>query len=283
MKNRPFLKWAGGKFKLIDKIHSLFPKSYGRYVEPFVGAASVALNTNGNITINDINCDLIECYMQLQNNATQFIENTQKLFVSENNNKQRYFELRKHFNELSSNNMQRASLFVYLNRHCFNGLCRYNASGKFNTSFGKYKHVFFPKTELENCSKIIKNWQITNTSYINVLNSLAEGDVCYCDPPYAPLSETSNFTNYSTNSFSQKDQIELAKTAYEAAKEKNAFVLISNHNVDFIRELYQSLNAKIIIIDVRRSLAGNADKRKKVSELIAIFDPLNCIDIHAKH
>lgn len=221
--------------------------------------------------------------MQLQNNATQFIENTQKLFVSENNNKQRYFELRKHFNELSSNNMQRASLFVYLNRHCFNGLCRYNASGKFNTSFGKYKHVFFPKTELENCSKIIKNWQITNTSYINVLNSLAEGDVCYCDPPYAPLSETSNFTNYSTNSFSQKDQIELAKTAYEAAKEKNAFVLISNHNVDFIRELYQSLNAKIIIIDVRRSLAGNADKRKKVSELIAIFDPLNCIDIHAKH
>lgn len=265
---KPFLKWAGGKSRLFQEISAHFPKKFSRYLEPFVGAGSILLNVNCTYCIaNDNNSDLINCYEKIREPG--FIEECKKWF-SGYNNRESYLELRKTFNE-TDDKFLKATLFVYLNRHCFNGLCRFNSKKKFNVPYGKYKDVYFPEEELRTWLEVTKGYQFYCKDFREIFGMVREGDCVYADPPYLPLSATSSFANYSGDGFGLKDHIDLAEAAYCAAQ-RGATVIVSNHHNWYTRELYkQMFGAKLTVLDVARMINSNGEDRKPVEEVIAVF------------
>src|SRR5437660_1466876 len=145
---KPFLKWAGSKTRLITCLKPYLPIGEHRYVEPFVGSGAVFLNTDYSETLLcDSNEDLINLYTLLKVKRMEFIQACKELFTNQNNAEDRYYSLRNEFNK-SKPGARRSSLFVYLNRHCYNGLCRYNSAGQFNTPFGRYEGPYFPENEM---------------------------------------------------------------------------------------------------------------------------------------
>ncbi|WP_133405542.1 Dam family site-specific DNA-(adenine-N6)-methyltransferase [Parashewanella tropica] len=268
-KNRAFLKWAGGKFKLVDKLKESLPEGQ-RLVEPFVGAGSVFLNTNySSYLLCDINQDLINLYQILQRTPERYIKESRKLFVPEMNRKDAYYEIREAFNQ-TNNKFDRSLWFLYMNRHGFNGLCRYNRKGGFNVPFGSYKKPYFPEKELLAFAEKAQQAEFKCVGYEQAFDLAKAGDVIYCDPPYAPLSTTASFTTYVGAGFSLDDQALLARRARLVAREKNIPVVISNHDIPLTRELYHG--AMFDQIKVQRNISQKGSGRTKVDELIALYD-----------
>ena len=176
--------------------------------------------------------------------------------------------LRSEFNTTHDKRLK-AALFIYLNRHCFNGLMRYNQDGLFNTSFGEYKKAYFPENEMLAFAKKALRVQIICSNYTDTMNSAVVGDVVYCDPPYVPLSVTACFTKYHTTGFGQADQENLVLMARELAK-KGIPVILSNHDTDFVQHLYAGAN--IIRFNVQRNISCQGKNRGKAPELLALFD-----------
>ena len=264
---KPFLKWAGGKYRIIDKIIYALPKKK-TLIEPFVGSGAVFLNTQyENYILSDANADLISLYRILQQQGSEFIRFAEFLFCDTNNQENIFYELRDEFN--STNDLVRkAAIFVYLNRHCFNGLCRYNSKGEFNVPFGRYTKPYFPFQEMMLFHQKSKNAEFKNQDFRASMKE-AKGDcVVYCDPPYAPLTVTANFSSYTKNGFSQKDQEDLALAALELSK-NNIPVVISNHDTVYTRSIYAL--AKINNFDVQRFIASKAGNRVKAAELVATY------------
>ncbi|WP_163935601.1 Dam family site-specific DNA-(adenine-N6)-methyltransferase [Paraferrimonas sp. SM1919] len=267
-KQRAFLKWAGGKYKLADKILDLCPQGE-RLVEPFVGAGSIFLNSNyKHHILCDINKDLIGLYELVKKDVDEYIYHSKQLFNDENNDKQRYYQFRDKFNQ-SNDKLERAVLFLYFNRFGFNGLCRYNKSGGFNVPFGSYKRPYFPEAELVAFAEKAQTAEFHCIGYQQAFKLAQPGDVIYCDPPYAPLSTTSNFTTYASSGFSLDDQAQLAVEARQSAYENGVPVVISNHDTVLTRELYHG--AKLSSIEVQRNISQKATTRIKVPELIAQY------------
>ncbi|GAA6184811.1 MULTISPECIES: Dam family site-specific DNA-(adenine-N6)-methyltransferase [Alteromonadaceae] len=267
-KNRAFLKWAGGKYGLIDEICQRLPQG-NKLIEPFVGAGSVFLNTEyPQYVLNDINPDLINLYSIIKTQAEYFIKESEKLFSPSNNQEKRFYELRKEFNH-SDDLFFKSILFLYLNRHGYNGLCRYNLSGGFNVPFGRYKAPYFPKKELYYFAEKSQKATFTCEPFQHTFARARSGNVIYSDPPYAPISLTANFTQYSKNGFSLDEQLLLAKLAKHNAKKKSVSVLISNHDTPFTREIYSQ--ADITSLMVKRTISQKGDKRVKVGELLALY------------
>lgn len=267
---KALIKWAGGKSKLLPTI---LPELTGdRLIEPFVGSGVVFLNApQKDIIINDFNPDLTNLFKQVSLNYLRLVNATRKLFSQ--NTQADYTALRLEFNSTNKTTLRRAALFIYLNRHCFNGLCRYNSSGGFNVPYGKYKTPYFPEEEILEIYRYIKEldfFYILNKDFADVMKLAGSGDVVYCDPPYVPETATS-FTNYTGIGFSLKDQQRLVVEA-EAARNRGAKVVISNLDTTVSRQLYQNATS-IIELQVQRSISasGSSDSRKKVSELIALF------------
>lgn len=266
-KNRAFLKWAGGKYPLLDDIRGHLPGG-DCLIEPFVGAGSVFLNTDYNhYILADINNDLISLYQLVSTNADEFVQETRKLFVDECNQEEAYYALRAEFNQ-SKDRFRRAQLFLYLNRFGYNGLCRYNMSGEFNVPFGRYKKPYFPEAEIYFFAERAQRATFICQPYDASMNNAAENCVVYCDPPYAPLSATANFTAYHTNSFGLPQQMHLAELA-EQLRDRHIPVLISNHDTSLTREWYQ--RAILHVVRVRRSISSKGGERKKVDELLALY------------
>lgn len=267
-KQRSFLKWAGGKYALIEPIVKKLPAG-PRLVEPFVGAASVFLNTDyDSYWLNDINPDLIDVYRWLQQQPDRLIEATRPLFTPEFNQSDIYYQLRSEFNQLEPG-LRRSSLFIYFNRHGYNGLCRYNRSGGFNVPFGRYKRPHFPEQEMNAFAAKADRAILTSLPFEQVFAQVQQGDVVYCDPPYAPLSATASFTAYAGNGFSSDDQAKLADCAAQCAQQQRAPVLISNHDLESTRDWYQQ--ASITQLNVRRTISRNGNNRGKVKELLALY------------
>lgn len=270
--NRPFLKWVGGKYRILDKLKNEFSKeSIERYIEPFLGAGSIALNVNyPQIIVNDVNPDLISVWQMLKNMKEDFIKECKKLFIQENNTENRYYELRNEFNK-TNNILRKSTLFVYLNRHCFNGICRYNSKGDFNTPIGEYEIVHFPQQEFNAALKHIEKFEIYNKDFREIFKIVNKNDLIYCDPPYLPISQSSNFNAYTKENFLLKDHLDLAECAKQAA-EKGAMVIISNHYNWYSKQIYTCLyESRILKINVSRTVSSKIDKRKEVEEIIAIF------------
>ncbi|WP_434927409.1 Dam family site-specific DNA-(adenine-N6)-methyltransferase [Shewanella sp. HL-SH8] len=274
-KHRAFLKWAGGKFKLVDELSKHLPKGQ-RLVEPFVGAGSVFLNTHyDDYLLCDINQDLINLYEIVKQKPDAYIKATKALFVAEMNNKEAYYQIRTDFN-LSRDPFTRSVYFLYLNRFGFNGLCRYNRKGGFNVPFGSYKKPYFPEAEIRHFSAKAKNATFKCIGYEGAFALAKEGDVIYCDPPYAPLSTTASFTTYAGPGFSLDDQALLARHSRHTAHKRNIPVLISNHDIALTRELYRG--AKLATISVQRNISQKGASRIKVDEIMALYDHHYCDD-----
>lgn len=271
-KIQPFLKWAGGKYKKVDEIKTLFPVNAERYLEPFIGAGSVALNVSyGKIIINDNNTDLINVYKALKVEKLNFISDCKDLFVPENNTREKYGELKEEFNT-TKDVYRKSILFIYLNRHCFNGLCRYNGRGEFNTPIGDYKNPYFPEKQMKRVMDKLSNFTFYNEDYSFLLKMAGDKDIVYCDPPYLPISDSSSFNSYSVSGeFSLQDHLELARMSSEAS-ERGAVVVISNHLNWYSKQIYKDMfGAKIKTLKVSRTISGNTENRKAVQEIIAIF------------
>ena len=272
-KQRAFLKWAGGKYNLMEAIIGHLPDA-DTLVEPFVGAGSVFLNTNySRYLLNDINADLIHLYQFLQQKPQQLIDDARLLFVDNNNEKSVFLAMRQLFNQ-TTDPYQRSLLFLFLNRHCYNGLCRYNQSGFFNVPFGKYKKPYFPEAELEAFAEKAKRATFVCMDYQQLFAQLPAEAAVYCDPPYVPLSKTASFTSYAKNSFNLDDQADLANLS-EQAQQRGHAVLISNHDTSWTRKIYQG--AELHSIQVGRSISQKGSSRGKVAELFALYNSTKSI------
>ena len=269
-KSRPFLKWAGGKYRLTDEINRLLPKRKQCLVEPFVGAGAVFLNSYfERYILADINPDLIHLFNIVKQDVEGYIQACKPVFFHPDaNTESYYYTKRQEFNQ-STDVFQRAVLFLYLNRFGFNGLCRYNSKNEFNVPFGAYKTHYFPEEELRFFAAKAQSAVFICADFQQTFEMADEDCVIYCDPPYAPISQDSNFTNYSGNEFSIAHQRDLANLAKDTVKQRNVQVVISNHDTPFTREIYQG--AKIRRLKVQRSISQASHKRIKVRELIAIF------------
>ena len=264
---KPFLKWAGGKYKIIDKILMSLPKAE-RLIEPFVGSGAVFLNAEyKSYLLADTNPDLIYLYRHIQSEGADFIDYASDLFAVNNNTEEAFYNLREEFNNCTDTR-RRAAIFIYLNRHCFNGLCRYNSKGKFNVPFGRYSKPAFPTDEVLNFSQKSQNAEFIIADFRKTMEMAKTGDLVYCDPPYAPLTATSNFSDYTQEGFTIVDQNELAQSALNLRKQ-GITVVISNHATDFTRSIY--MNAVITEFDVQRFISSKSSKRGKAAELIATF------------
>lgn len=268
-KIRPFLKWPGNKFRCIEKILSVLPQGQ-RLIEPFTGSGAVFMNTSySSYLLAEANPDLISLYDYLKSQGKDFIDYCAQYFVPANNQAEHYYAFRRSFNETSDKKL-RAALMLYLNRHGYNGLCRYNRAGIFNVPFGRINHPYFPATELQSFFQKSQRAEFIYSDFRAIFKLAREGDVIYCDPPYVPLSKTATFTAYNGKTFNMDDQMALAILAREAA-EKGIFVIISNHDTPFTRENYQS--ATIHSFNVPRFISCKGSTRLPARELLAVFTP----------
>jgi DNA adenine methylase len=266
---RPFLKWAGSKFKILPEILARLPQG-NRLVEPFVGSGAVFLNAGYRENrVADANRHLIGTFLQIKMNLSETLAETDLLFVPECNTEEAFYRLRAEFNADATPIPRHAALFIYLNRHCFNGLCRFNRSGHFNVPFGRYKGPVVPKKEILNFSVLAQKTEFASENFLATMAHCQRGDVVYCDPPYAPLTATANFTSYSTTDFGESDQRALADAASQLAA-KGIPVVISNHDTSFTRELYAK--AKCSYLSVQRYISCDSTNRAAAPEVVALFD-----------
>lgn len=268
-KVRPFLKWAGNKYHCLESILNALPAG-SRLIEPFAGSAVVFLNTDysNNILAED-NADLIRLYQCIQKEGTTFINYCQKWFTPQNNHAEPYYQFRQQFNQLYQSR-RRAALFLYLNRHGYNGLCRYNASGIYNVPFGRYHKPYFPYQEMLRFHQKSQQVQLLHGDFRKTFVLAQPNDVIYCDPPYVPLQQSSNFSAYTGKRFTETEQIALLNCALEARKQ-GITVIISNHDTPWTRAYYAA--AEIQSFPVRRLINCKTNQRLPVQELVAIFKP----------
>lgn len=263
---KPFLKWAGGKVRLLPQLLPLFPPGSKRLIEPFVGAGSVFLATDyDTYVINDANPDLIAVWVALQCRPREYTARAAEFFVEENRSSDAYTDIRDRFRaEVCT--FERAVMFPYLNRFCFNGLFRVNAKGEFNTPYGKPEVMpRFPWHSMEAASRKLQRCLILNGGFSAAIEMAEEGDVVYCDPPYVDDAAPS-FTRYTSAGFGMREQNELVR-ACEAAVARGAKVLISNHDTKTTRALYAGWD--IHEVSVQRSVAAKGEARGLARELVA--------------
>nr|WP_282559397.1 Dam family site-specific DNA-(adenine-N6)-methyltransferase [Providencia alcalifaciens] len=265
--NRTILKWAGSKVGIMEQLRLHLPKA-NRLVEPFAGSCAVMMNTDyEQYLIADANPDLINLYEAITTLPESVAIEALQLF-SEKNNSEDFYLARVEFNgdkqELSR--LRQASLFLYLNRHCFNGLCRYNQQGKFNVPFGNYKAPYFPKTEIDSfCNKAyLTKTRILNLEWQDTLSLVDFGDGVYCDPPYMGDS----FTRYHTAGFSNTDQQELAIALKDINDIQGNPITVSNSLA--AKELYLDLGFTVHEIEAPRKISANGN-RKSATEIIAVL------------
>lgn len=264
---KPFLKWAGSKYRIIDRIKETLPPGE-RLIEPFAGSAALFLNTTfPAYCVADANPDIINLYRQLQSGGDAFIQFCRSFFTPSQNTVDVYLQQRTQFNETGDPYLK-AALFLYLNRHGYNGLCRYNARGKYNVPFGRYAAPYFPLEEMRFFAAKSQEATFVCAAFETTMRSAVPGDVVYCDPPYVPLSTTSSFTGYHTAGFGMAQQLLLRDMAVELSK-RGIPVLISNHLNPTVEEMYK--NATVSVFPVQRFISCRGKSRTKVDEVLALF------------
>lgn len=265
---RPFLKWAGGKFSLLSELDRHIPAG-NRLIEPFVGGGSVFLNSDKHerFLLADVNPDLINLYTMLDVDHIRVLSFAQELFKRAAN-EDAYMELREEFNSQRLSAPERAAAFLYLNRHCFNGLMRYNRSNQFNVGYGSYAAPHFPTEEVKAFKSRSHKCVFMTAGYRQTLSLAGDGDVVYCDPPYEPLPGTDGFTSYSGAGFSWADQVALAECCV-AAHQRGAKVVISNSSAPKVIEFYEQHGLKIHHVSARRAMSSKPGTRSAASDIIA--------------
>lgn len=270
----PFLKWAGGKRRLLSQLLPLLPKGQ-RLVEPFVGAGSVFMSSHfEHYLLADTNAALMAVYSLLRTDPAALMSRAQTLFVENNRNEGAYNALRGQFNEPTTPTVERAALFIYLNRFGFNGLYRVNKQGQMNVPFAQHaKLPAFPRQAIERFATKLRRAELLCANFEDTLAQAKPGDVVYCDPPYVDREDaqgnaSASFTAYSQTRFGMAQQEKLASLARELAG-RGVPVVLSNHDTKAARRLYAG--AALHTVYARRSIAPTNAARGKVAELVAVF------------
>ena len=287
---KPFLKWVGGKGQLINELEKFLPvdgeKVLTKYAEPMVGGGALLFSILSKydfeeLYISDINAELINAYIVVRDNIDLLVEKLtemQAIFLPMNENGRKYFyyNARDKFNALQLSQetaVEKAALFIFLNKTCFNGLYRVNKKGQFNVPMGAYKNpTICDENNLRNISNALQNVEIVCGDYTLSESFIDSNTFVYIDPPYRPLSETSAFTSYNSDSFDDNEQIRLSQYI-ERIDKVGAKVVLSNSdpkNVNpddmFFDDLYKSF--KIHRVEATRAINSKAEKRGKISELL---------------
>ncbi|MCI8465505.1 MAG: Dam family site-specific DNA-(adenine-N6)-methyltransferase [Lachnospiraceae bacterium] len=267
----PFVKWAGGKRQLLPKIKERMPEHYQAYYEPFVGGGAVTFEfLPAHALINDINRALINAYRQIRHAPGEFLEIINR-FDSQmwEDGKAYYYFLREFYNhklEQAEYDTELAALFVFLNKHCFNGLYRVNGRGFFNVPYNNSRRASVDEKVIMNVSEYLRGVTIREGDFETACADAEKGDFIFFDSPYAPLNPTS-FESYTKEGFDIESHKRLAKL-YDALTERGCYCMLTNHNTDLIRELYGDKGYKIDVIDVKRMI--NSDASKRVGEEVII-------------
>ena len=267
----PILKWAGGKRQLLADITALFPVTYQAYHEPFVGGGAVFFHLDPDVgTINDLNERLTTFYEVVRDYPDQLIaENKTHEYAEEY-----FYQAREKFNRALSQStvtredrIQQASLLLYLNRTCFNGLYRENSDGEFNVPFGRHTNPdWVQEQRIRKASRSLQGTDVFNTDFDYVLEEATSGDLVYFDPPYEPVSKTADFNTYHADGFDRDDQRRLRDTAVELSK-KDVAVLISNSPP--VAELYETYDTfAVTYVDAARTINSDASNRGDVAEVL---------------
>ncbi len=265
---RPFLKWAGSKYAIRQHILANLPEG-NRLIEPFMGSGTIFLNSQyKNYLLAEKNPDLIDLFRFIQKEGDVFIQDCLPYFRPENNSAEKYSLFRERFNQTLNNSeckRERALLFVYLNRHGYNGLCRYNNRGFYNVPFGRYAERVLPVESMKTFHQRSQQATFELADFRETLKKAKKGDVVYCDPPYVPL--TTSF-RYVPGNFTTQDHVELTQLAEKLGK-KGIPVIISNHDTPETREYYK--NARTSELSVFRPINCQSQNRGRAPELIAVF------------
>lgn len=287
---KPFVKWVGGKSQLIDELEKMLlaneEKTLTKYCEPMVGGGALLFNILSKydfkeLYISDINPELINAYNAIKNNVDKLITKLKEMQLAflpmdENGRKYYYYSVRDKFNATKLTDItaiSKAAYFIFLNKTCFNGLYRVNKKGQFNVPMGTYKNpTICDEENLLNISKVLKNVTIVCGDYSLAKEFIDQNTFVYLDPPYRPISETSAFTSYNSDTFDDNQQIRLAKFIDEI-NSKGARIVLSNSdpkNVNkedtFFDDLYKGY--KIKRVSASRMINSKADNRGKINELL---------------
>lgn len=259
------LKWAGNKTNVMPELLKHLPCGQ-RLVEPFAGSCAVMMATDyPHYLVADINPDLINLYQVIKNDIEYFIEEGRYLFEARNDS-EAYYKTRQEFNLRHGGAIERALYFLYLNRHGYRGLCRYNLSGHFNVPYGNYKNPYFPESEIRAFAEKAKRATFICASYEETLAQLRVGDVVYCDPPY-----DGTFAAYHTEGFTDDDQYHLA-SILERRSSEGYPIVVSNSDTALVHSLYRDFIR--YRIKTRRSMGVSAGEGKTAKEIIAVSKPL---------
>ncbi len=267
---RPFIKWVGGKRRILNKLLPFVPKNIETYVEPFVGSGAMYFNlTFKKAIINDLNYELICAYKQIRDD----VESLQHLLNTFSYDKEEFYKVRAWDREPNFKDrpqIEHAARIIFLLKTCYNGLYRVNSKNYFNTPFGSFKNPkICDEKNLLACSQYINQHptKIYNLNYHELIKLIPKNSFVYLDPPYHPVNETSYFTSYQPGVWTHKEQIELFEFCKKLDKRGIKFMQ-SNSSADFILDLYKDFN--IHFIEAPRSINSVATERGVVKESVIV-------------
>ena len=265
----PFVKWVGGKGRLLAQLEPLLPRGVERmrHVEPFMGGAALFFARRPErALLCDVNAALVGTYRMVRDRVDEVIEQLRPLAAE--HDAERYYAVREAYNESrhDEHGPRRAAMFIYLNKTCFNGLHRVNRKGEFNVPAGRYKNPSILNPDrLRAASAALEGAAVENEPFEALLESARPGDFVYLDPPYEPVSRTANFTGYASGGFSRDDQTRL-RDVYDELTRRGCRCMLSNSDVPFIRDLYR--RHRIDVVQAARAVNRNANGRGKVPEVV---------------
>jgi DNA adenine methylase len=269
----PFLKWVGGKSQLLRVLTRLISKKSLTYYEPFLGGGAVFFHFFDKrrfqqAVLSDANAELINCYKVVRDCLPELLQRLDAYQRDPDWNTQDYFEQVRA--EIPFDFVEEAARTIYLNKTCYNGLYRTNRAGHFNAPFGKYENPqFYNRASITACSDALQRATLRVGDYRETISDIREGDLVYFDPPYAPLSETSNFTSY-TGQFGTEEQ-EALSHLFKALYDRGIIAIQSNSDTPLIRELYKDFD--LHVVPAKRSVNSKGDRRGEVNELVIIGQP----------
>ena len=274
VKVAPFLKWAGGKRQLLNQIKERMPKEYNDYYEPFIGGGAVLFELQPEeATINDINTSLINVYRQVKDNTEEFIELVKKLDSEMwEDGKEYYLDIREKYNDKllkKEYDLELAALFTFMNKHCFNGLYRVNKKGLFNVPYNKSRRTSIEEDAVRETAKYLKTVNILEGDFEEACKDAKKGDFIFFDSPYAPLNPTS-FEAYTKEGFDVESHKRLAQL-YDELTERGCYCMLTNHNTEFINELYSNKGYRIDVVSVKRMINSDASNRKGEEVIICNY------------
>ena len=267
----PFVKWAGGKRQLITQIRERMPEKYNDYYEPFIGGGAVIFDLlPANALINDINKALINTYRTICNEPDAFLKEVNRLDNDMwEDGKKYYYTIREHYNDKlmrSEYDVELAALFVFINKHCFNGLYRVNGKGLFNVPYNNSRRVSVDEDVIIATSEYLRGVTIIDGDFEQACKNAKKGDFVFIDSPYAPLNPTS-FESYTKEGFDIESHKRLAKL-YDELTARGCYCMLTNHNTELINELYGNKDYKIDVVSVK--LMINSDASNRVGEEVII-------------